>query len=306
MPDVRLAGVCPVVETPFDAQEAVDVPAFERLLVHLAATGVSSMMFPGFASEFHKLSDAEVDTLVTSFVRVLAQFDVAAVVSVPTHATTLAVAAAKRAVALGAVAINVLPPYFLEPSSRDVRCHVGAIADAVAPTTVIVQYAPNQTGTSLAANALSSLADRHPNLEIVKVESTPPESFIAELAALERPLRSFVGYAGVSLPESFRAGAIGVQPGCSFTELYVSVWDAYASGDLAAGDALHARMRPYLTDWMDGVEHILAVEKDISARRALIPAAVVRKPGWELTTQDHERITAFLTEFADELERTPA
>lgn len=302
MTDARLRGVCPVVETPFYDDGRVDLDAFEALLELLAVTGVSSMMFPGFASEFHKLADAEVDALVERFVGVLSRHPgIAAVVSIPAHATILAVQRAHRATELGASAVNVLPPYFLGPSADDVRRHLGAIAVAVAPLPVIVQYAPNQTGAPFDSHVLRALADRHPNLAIVKVESTPPEPMIAELAALEPPIKAFVGYAGLSLPGSFRAGAVGVQPGCSFTELYVAIWDAYERGDLDGGDRLHARMRPYLTAWMDGVEHIVAIEKEISRRRGMIPTAVVRAPGWTLTGDDFAAIDGFLAEFAAEL-----
>lgn len=297
--DPRISGVCPVVETPFTADGTVDDGSFVELLDRLASTGVTAMMFPGFASEFHKLADAEVDALVDVF---CARGDdrIATIVSVPTHATTLAVRRAERAVAAGADAINVLPPSYLRPSDDDVVEHIEAIARAVDPVPVIVQYAPVETGTALDVSAIAAIASRRPNLLAVKVESSPPDQFIRDLAALDQPVPAFVGYAGLSLPGAVRAGVAGVQPGCSFTELYVAMWDAYRAGDLARGDAWHARLRPYLERWMSDVEHIVAVEKHISWRRGLIETDTVRRPGRTLDDQDRADVDRFLLEFAGE------
>ncbi|MFJ2740263.1 dihydrodipicolinate synthase family protein [Streptomyces sp. NPDC087440] len=100
--------------------------------------------------------------------------DVAAVVSVPDHATRHAVAQALRAAELGADALNLLPPHFLGPSRDAVPAHVRAVLTAMDPLPVVVQYAPAQTGTALDAATLHLLA------------------------AGERPLPAFVGYAGAA------------------------------------------------------------------------------------------------------------
>lgn len=298
--DPRLVGVCPVIETPFLADGDVDIDSFRSLVGHVASTGVTSMMFPGFASEFHKLSDAEVDLLTREFI-VAAGPDVFGVVSIPTHSTLLACRSAERAAELGAAALNVLPPYFLGPSDEAIVAHIAAVAAAVDPVPIIVQYAPAQTGAALTAEIIEGIAAGRPNLLAVKVESSPPGDFIQDLAALSTPIAAFVGYAGLSLPGAVRAGAIGVQPGCSFTELYVTMWALYSAGDLAGGDRVHARMRPYLQRWMDGVEHIVAVEKEVSMRRGLIATNVVREPGRRLAPGDLADIDDFLADFSAEL-----
>jgi hypothetical protein len=58
-PEPAITGVCPVLETPFTDDGAVDEAGFLAIIDHLLSCGVRSLMFPGFASEFHKLSDAE-------------------------------------------------------------------------------------------------------------------------------------------------------------------------------------------------------------------------------------------------------
>ena len=220
-----------MLETPFAEDGEVDFASFGRLVDHVVDAGARSVMFPGFASEYHKLSDQERSSL-TGFLldRVSGLKDFTTVISVPDHATHLAVRRAVDAVGRGASAINVLPPHQLSPSAEAIRDHVRAIAAAVTPTPVIVQYAPAQTGTALDAATLSDIARTAPNLVQVKVESTPPGALITALAAQNPSLSSVVGYAGVQLIDAMRRGAVGVQPGSSFVEIYLDIWSAWQDG----------------------------------------------------------------------------
>jgi dihydrodipicolinate synthase/N-acetylneuraminate lyase len=295
-------GVSPVLEVPFTDDGEVDVAGFGRVVRYVLSTGVSSVMFPGFASEFHKLTDGERGTLTKILLEHTASREgVAAIVAVQDHATRLAVARARNAVAAGADLINLLPPHFLTPSRRAVIEHVRAVLDAVAPTPVVLQYAPSETGTSLDAAAVAAIVTDHPNLKLIKVESSPPGRLIADLATGDPPVRAVEGYAGVQLPDAIRRGAVGTQPGCSFTEIYVEIWRRFAAGDEAGGEDLHRRLLPYISYWMLDTELIIAAEKLISVRRGLFASAYCREPAHRLDAEEVRAVDRFLAEFADEL-----
>ncbi|HEX6443977.1 MAG TPA: dihydrodipicolinate synthase family protein [Streptosporangiales bacterium] len=297
-----IRGVCPVLETPFEDDGTIDVTGFRSVVEHVLDAGASAVMYPGFASEFHKLDDDERQTLVAELLRVTRRRrDTAAIVAVQQHATVLAVRTARRAVDDGADAINLLPPHLFGPSRRDILDHVSAVLDAVAPTPVILQYAPAQTGTALDAPALLALRDDHPNLRFVKVEASLPGPLIEDLGSARRPLPALVGLAGLLLPDAVRRGAVGVQPGCSFTELYADVWALYEAGRTDEADRLHARLLPYLAYWMQSVETIVAVEKLISHRRGWIVSPYCRNPGRTLDTAELAQVDRFLAEFGDRL-----
>lgn len=303
---MRLGGVCPVLEVPFGPDGEVDVESFVSLARHVLATGVGSVLFPAFASEFYKLTDSERDLLATELYGVARQYpDTGVVAGVPDHSTKVAVARAIRAVEQGAGAINVLPPFLAAPPAAAVLAHCGAILAAVVPTPVVIQYAPAQTGSAFDAAVFARLRADHPNLAAVKVESSPPGALIGSLAALDDPIPAFVGYAGLHMIDAHRRGAIGVQPGCSFVELYLRVWAALDRGDTADAAALHARMVPWLSYWMQGVELIVAVEKEISRRRGLIRTAHCRAPAWPLDAEELAEVDRFLATFSDELGAHP-
>ncbi|MEJ3658093.1 dihydrodipicolinate synthase family protein [Actinomycetes bacterium KLBMP 9759] len=295
-----IRGVSPVLEVPFTADGEIDVPGFRRVVRHVLGCGVSSVMFPGFAGEFYKLAEHERTTLTEALIEEAKAFpDAVVIAAVQDHATKLAVERARWSVAAGAKAINLLPPYLLSRPAGAIDAHTRAVLAAVPDTPVVLQYAPNETGASLDAGRLAAIGRDHPNLVLVKVESSPPGPFITELARLDPPLLAVEGYAGVQLPDAIRRGAVGTQPGCSFTEIYQEIWRLYETGRHAEGDRLHARLLPYTSYWMLDTELIIAAEKLISKRRGLIESDHCRAPRRELDEQELAAVDRFLVEFAD-------
>lgn len=295
-------GVSPVLEVPFTEAGDVDHAGFRRVVRYVLGTGVTSVMFPGFASEYHKLSDSERNELTAILLDETGRHpSVAAIIAVQDHATRLAVHRATTAVANGADLINLLPPHFLSPSRRSLVQHVRAVLAAVDPTPVVLQYAPAETGTNLDAETLRAIVTTHRNLKLVKVESSPPGPLIATLAAGDPPLPAVEGYAGVQLPDAIRRGAVGTQPGCSFTEIYVEIWRRFAQGRAADGFELHRRLLPYISYWMLDTELIVAAEKLISVRRGLFESSHCREPAHVLDGEEVALVERFLDEFGEML-----
>lgn len=309
-----LRGVLPVLATPFDATDGIDEPGFVASIDAQVRAGVAGVMFPGFASEFHKLSESERRHLTRVMIeRIRTQVDgpsardpdavapPAAIVSVPDHATVLAVERTQEAVSLGADAINLLPPFLFGPTADGIRAHIEAVVSAAGPVPVILQHAPSETGGDLDPEWLMAIARQHPNLRTVKVESQPPGRLIAALADARPPLASLTGYAGLHAVDAYEHGGVGLQPGSSFPELYVTFDRLWTSGDRDGARTLHARLLPYLEAWMTDVETIVAVEKVIAHERGWISTPRVRMPGRPVTPAQRRLIDRFFAEFGDEL-----
>ena len=301
---IAIKGVCPVLAVPFSDGGALDVDGFVSVVEHVIGSGVSAVTLFGLASEFHKLTDAERDRLVAALVERTRSTDLGAVISVTDHATEVAVERARTYVAAGADALMLLPPFFLRPSAAAIIAHVDEVLAAVS-IPVIVQYAPLQTGITIDAEVWALLHEARSNLAFVKVETQPPGPYLSAIAAASGgALGSLVGYAGVQLPDALRRGAAGVQPGCSFTEIYVELVRMWETGDKAGFDLLHRRLLPYISYWMQGVELIVQAEKSILARRGLIAGDYCRRPGYVMDSEERLMIDRFLDEFADLLTPT--
>jgi 4-hydroxy-tetrahydrodipicolinate synthase len=134
------------------------------------------------------------------------------------------------------------------------------------------------------------------------VETQPPGRYVSQLVEQSQGrLKALVGYAGVQMPDALARGAIGIQPGCSFTEIYVELWHRWLN-DKSAFPLLHNQLLPYINYWMQGVELIIKVEKVILKKRGIIASDYCRSPSY--TLDDHEliQIENFMTEFAEWLQ----
>lgn len=303
-PALLVRGISPVLAVPFTSDGDIATEDFRRVVRHVLDTGVSSVMFPGLASEFYKLSAPERDELRDVLLQqTRGHPGVAAVISVTDHATRLAIQTARAAADAGADLLNLLPPHFLGPPADTLAAHLRAVLAAVTPTPVVLQIAPGQTGTSLSAPMIAEIAAEHANLRLVKVESAPPGRMVAALGAQRPSLPAVVGQAGLHMLDAFRRGAVGVQPGCSFSEIYMSIWRCLSSGDEAGADRIYRSLLPYISYWMQSVELIVAAEKLILTRRGLIGSAHCREPCYVLDATEVRMIESFLAEFSDVLER---
>lgn len=301
-----LGGIIPIVAATFTQTGALDEDSFQALVQHLLGTGAHGLTLFGLASEFYKLSDAERARMQTLLLAETTRTPaVAGIISITDHSWELAVARAQAAEAAGADALMLLPPFFLGPAEDAILDHIRRVVGSVR-IPVIIQYAPAQTGVKIASSLFLQLREELPNADFIKVEIQPPGRYITHLREQSGGrLDTLVGYAGVQMPDVLRRGAAGVQPGCSFTALYVELDRLFHTGELDAMDALHTRLLPYISYWMQSVELIIAAEKTILYRRGLIASAYCRHPCYTLDEHELAQIERFLVEFAPLLRLPP-
>ena len=205
---------------------------------------------------------------------------------------------AQGAEAQGADALMLLPPYFLGPSPEAILEHLKRVIGSV-KIPVIVQYAPAQTGVRILPEIFLKLHDALPNAEFIKVETQPPGRYVSQLIEQSQGrLKTLVGYAGVQMPDVLARGAVGIQPGCSATEVYVELWRLWQT-DKPAFLNFHNKLLPYINYWMQGIELIIKIEKVILKRRGIIASDYCRSPSYTLDDHELTQIENFMNEFAE-------
>ena len=293
------AGVCPVLATPFTPKGAIDTEGFARIVDHMMDVDGNGVMFPGIASEYQKLNNEETQILKSiMFDRVTRRQNksIAIVLSVSEHSTSAAIKRAHEAIDMGASAVSVLPTNSQLSSPRQMRDHLVGVMAATEPTAVILQLT-QEVSRRISASDVASLAQRHPNLQAVKVEALQTGRWISELLQQTPALPSLVGKAGLHLPDSLRRGATGVMPGCSFVEVYLDFWRLWTSGSEDQAEQLHRRMLAYLCSWMENQELLIQVEKVILNERGFIQSPHCRAPTYRLDPFEMETVDRFLNEF---------
>jgi 4-hydroxy-tetrahydrodipicolinate synthase len=216
----ELEGVIPILPVPFVSSGAVDEASFRRVVEAAIGDGVHGVALFGLASEYAKLADSERVQLTRALVDQAAG-RVPAIISITHHSLEVAKREAVTAAEIGADALMVLPPFFLSPGAEAVESHIGAIAAEV-DLPVIVQYAPIETGSSLRAEGLAALHNRHGNFEYTKVDVVPSGPMVTRVKSVG--LKAMVGYMGLSLPQDVERGAVAVLPTASVSKAFVHLW----------------------------------------------------------------------------------
>lgn len=294
----EISGIVPIVAATFTSSGTLDEDSFKSLVRHLLGTNASALTLFGLATEFYKLADNDRTRMQVLLLAETSRSEsVAGIISITDHSWEVACQRAREAEAQGADALMLLPPYFLGPGEDAILEHLKRVIGSV-KIPVIVQYAPMQTGVRIAPELFLKLRDLLPNADFIKVETQPPGRYISQLVERsEGRLKSLVGYAGVQMPDVLARGAVGIQPGCSFTEIYVELWRLWLS-DKPAFLLLHSRLLPYINYWMQGVELIIRVEKVILKRRGIIASDYCRSPAYTLDDREQAHIDQFISEFS--------
>ena len=272
-----LAGVYPIVVTPFHDDGSVDYTSLDRLVEHLLEQGAHGLGLFGNASEGYTLLASE-RTGMLQRIAARVRGRVPLVVSSGHTGTDAAVALSKEAYDLGASALMVLPPYFLKTDGEGLMHYFGAISQAV-PIPIMVQDAPLMTQVAMPVPLLARMAREIEQVKSVKVEAPPTVPKIGALhAAANGALALFGGLNGQFLIEECERGAVGTMPSSDATWLYVRVMDLLAKGNKAEAWRLFSIALPLIRFELQPGLGVSAAKHNLVAEGILASARVRHPP----------------------------
>lgn len=290
-PDPTVAGLVPILATPFQPDGSLDLPGLRRLTEFQLASGVDGVAVLGMASEAFALTAAERRLVTEEVARVVAGA-VPVVAGVAATSAVTAVEQAAEAAATGATATMVLPPYMVPAAPVQLPEFYAAVA-AAGPE-VMVQDAPGVTGVPMSPQQIAELA-RVPGVTSVKVEAPPTAPKVAAVAALVDEPRFVVlgGQNAQFLLDELAAGAVGTMPACEIPDLLAPVLADWRGGRYDDARARFDRLLPLLVYGLQpGIAW--AVHKEVLVRRGLIDHATVRMPARTVDARARAGLSAIL------------
>ncbi len=273
----KLHGCIPIVVTPFTEEGAIDEKSLRAEVEHLIAGGVHGLAAPAIASEGYKLAESE-QQRVAAIVIETADGRVPVVVSADGNGTDIAVIRARRAAALGATALMVLPPMFIKPDGENLYRYYQRIARAV-DVEIMVQDAPQLTGVALPGQLLARLNRNCPNITSVKIEGSPAGPKTSEVLALsDNRMDVFGGWGGLSFWEGLQRGAKGCMPAANFGPPLAEVYELYQRGDYAAARSRFDGLVPFVNWSMQSVDLSVWCAKEALKRQGILTTNILREP----------------------------
>jgi len=173
-----LRGLAVALATPFSHTGEVDLPAFRKLVRHVVAGGVDTLVPLGSTGEAATIRDQERDEIISTCLEEAKGRPV--VVGTGHNATRQAAALTKRAQALGAAGALVVTPYYNKPTPEGLVAHYAAIAEAAPGLPLIAYNVPGRTGLNVTPAMMSRLWE-NPQVVALK-ESSGNLAQIGEIA----------------------------------------------------------------------------------------------------------------------------
>jgi 4-hydroxy-tetrahydrodipicolinate synthase len=271
--------------------------AFARQINAAIASGASGVAVLGLGTEVAKLGREERRAAVEWVINIVAgRLPVAVTIAEGNVADMIESAAFARNA--GASWLILQPPR-PPASGADLIRLFGQVADRVG-CPIGIQNAPEFLGIGLSPAELLALHVAHPNVQVVKAESSAV--VVANVvAAIGGRLKVFNGRAGLELTDNFRAGVDGMIPGIETIDVQVGIEKAMRAGEEAQAEDLYRKVLPALSFIMQGLAHFVLYGKLIAAHRLNLAPSANRIPS-DIATQPG---AAWARRFATELGPLP-
>ncbi len=292
---MSLAGIYPIVPTPFDATGRLDFPSIERLTSFLADRGVQGAAILGVMGEAHKMTASEQEQVVDAFRKHLPD-GLQLVVGVRAAGTDIAVGMARTAAKYQPDALLVGPP----PVQNDdtIFGYYKRISEAVDVPLILHDY-PAATGILMSPELIARLYHELETVQYIKLEDPPTGLKMAKVRKLAgEDLKVFGALGGAYAFEELDRGAVGIMTGFGYPEFLVDLYQRYQSGDIDGSARVMYDISP-LIRWEFQPKLGVSMRKHILVKRGVFETAFVRHPGAEADDKTLEHLDRILANLRD-------
>ncbi len=272
------SGVFPIAPTPFAEDGTLDLEGQRRVIDCMIDQGVDGICILANYSEQFLLSDDERDTLLDVCVAHTAR-RCPVIVTCSHFSTRIAAARARKAAAIGASIVMLMPPYHgvgLRADENAILEHFARVAEA-GGIPIMVQDAP-LSGVQLSVPFLVRLAREIPLVRYFKIEMPGAAGKVRSLQAAggDRIEGPFDGEESITLMADLDAGATGTMPSALLPDLIRTVVVHHRESRRKEAAAEYARILPLIN--YENRQCGLRATKTVMMEGGVIKSDAVRHP----------------------------
>lgn len=275
--DLDLRGVWVPLITPFDAADAVDGVAIERLCHRAIDAGAAGIVALGTTGESSALTDAERRLVVETVSAVCRDRGSRVIVGTGSNNTAHTIEVTEALAGIPAVVgALVVVPYYVRPSEAGIVAHFRAVA-AASPVPLVLYNIPARTGRGLGAESLLDLAGSA-NIAGVKQAVSALDTDTLELLADAPDGFGVLGGEDTLLFPLMCMGAVGAISAAAHlcTDRFVTMIEHGLAGRVDDGRAIAERLLPVVRTAF--AEPNPAVFKAVLHSQGLLASPSVRMP----------------------------
>jgi 4-hydroxy-tetrahydrodipicolinate synthase len=281
--------------TPFSDDGEVDERSLASLVDYVIEGGIDGIIGLGTTGEFFTMSVDEQARLMTTLARIV-DGRVPLTFGVGNSATSVSIALARHAQALGADGVMLQPPYYFDHAPASVEAHFVAVAEAIE---LPVMAYDGGGGIELSVERVRRIREQAANVRYVKMSIVDP----AKVAAMREgapDVEALVGDENMLLM-GLRHGAIGSTVGWSNVDpsAISRVHRAFEAGDLDGARAVLLReVVPAVSPCITAKNGWIRSYKEILAAKGVIASPATRLPLTPLDPIRREEVLAAMRELA--------
>lgn len=241
-----LAGVWPIATTPFDEEGKIDRASLTRVVDHIIDGSAHGLVYPAIASEFQVL-DGEERRAAVEHLLSAARERRPVIVGISSVKEAMSPAAlARHAQDYGAVAVMLMPPASMKDDVAAIRELFRTVA-AACSLPIVLQNAPPPLGPALSVEDVRSIVQAVPAVRYIKEETQPCGQRITGLLDSLPDLEGvFGGAGGRFVLDELARGAVGSMPACEFTDIHVTLYRQFSSGNRIEARRIFNALLPLL------------------------------------------------------------
>ena len=274
----NFSGVIPILATPFNDDESLDLASWQRMIEFMVGLGVDGITILGVLGESNRLNDHEREALIKSAVATVNKH-IPVIVGTSHSGSAAAAYLSRMAEDLGADAVMVAPTKELVPSDERIIEYYQRIAHDSTGTKlpIVLQDHPASTEVHMSVPLILRVVKDVASVVAIKAEAVPtPQKVRALREGLSRPVTILSGLGALYAPFDLAAGSDGFNTGFAFPEVLMAMVNAAKANDFDQIHALYARFASLIVfEQQPG----LAVRKEVLRLRGLIACNRVRHPG---------------------------
>lgn len=279
-------GILPAIATPMGTDGRFNEAAFREVMEFNIQAGVDGFWVAGGTGESVLLDDDE-NMAIARAAADQNRGRIKNIMHVGAPTTLRAARLAENAAAAGVEAICCVPPFFYRQTDENIVEHYRTVA-AAADLPLFVYNLPQSTGVEITPELMAKIQDGVPQLKGLKHSSI---MFTNVYNWVDMGLDCLIGSSALMLP-ALTIGATGCVDGPPniAPELWVEIWRAYSSGDLARAEEAQKRATRLTTLVRQFGMH--AVIKALLSYRLGIDVGDPRLPTQPLTSEQRDHVIA--------------
>ncbi len=261
---IEFSGIWPILYAVIGPDGQLDREALRLQVEACVKVGAPGIAVLGLATEVHKLTPEERETVMCWAVEDLqGRAPLAVTVAGPDASTQQEFA--HKAQSLGASWMILQPPSRRPLEDAECLQHFDEVMAAI-DMPLAIQNAREYLGVGLSLAQILELRSRHPHFVLLKGEG-PSVEMQETVQATGGALRVFNGRGGLELTDSLRAGCSGIIPAPELVDRQLEVERLLRSGQDAEAEAQYREILPAIVFVMQSIPHLLCYGKRILAHR---------------------------------------